>query len=210
MRLSDLLAPGVLEGLVDQAMAREPAGACRRAVTSVWSKRLFSALLSAPLTADLLGEAPDDDPLLTLDGHVVVAAVTAWPAAPRWRPVADWIDGTVEPAIARLSKVGGLSPRVFWSNAAAMIAWLYEHWSALDGWADQAAARRHQVAEADRPDGRANPLRDHIVYRPCDVPGYEAGARMRRVCCLRDRLGQRLCSSCPKIEPAERDRLLAG
>lgn len=210
LRLSALLAPGVLEGMVDQAGAREPAGACRRAVTSVWSKRLFSALLSAPLTADLMGEAPDDDPLLTLDGHVVVAAVMAWPAAPRRRPVTDWIDGTVEPAIARLSKVGGLSPRVFWSNAAAMSAWLYEHWSALPGWADEAAARRHEVTEADRPDGRANPLRDHIVYRPCDVPGYEAGARMRRVCCLRDRLGQRLCSSCPKIEPAARDALLAG
>lgn len=210
MRLSALLASGVLEGMVDRAMAGEPAGACRRAVTSVWSKRLFSALLSAPLTADLLGEAPDDDPLLTLDGHRVAAAVMAWPAPPRRRPVTDWIDGTVEPAIARLSQVGGLSPRVFWSNAAAMVAWLYEHWSTLPDWAGEAAARRQAVAVADRPDGRVNPLRDHIVYRPCSLPGYEAGARMRRVCCLRDRLGQRLCSSCPKIAPAERDILLAG
>ncbi|MFZ8313286.1 (2Fe-2S)-binding protein [Staphylococcus aureus] len=33
---------------------------------------------------------------------------------------------------------------------------------------------------------------------------------MRKVCCLRDRLGQRLCAGCPKIDPAARDRLLAG
>ncbi len=210
LRLSSLVAPGRLEALIGEAASREPEGACRRAVASVWSKRLFQAVLTAGLTADLLGEAPDDDPLLTLDGHVVAAAVVARPAAARNRPVADWIDGTVAPAIGRLSAAGGLSPRVFWSNAATMAAWLYEHWMRLPGWEATAAARRHAVVEADRPDGRTNPLRDHIVYRPCAVPGYEAGARMRKVCCLRDRLGQRLCAGCPKIDPAARDRLLAG
>ncbi len=209
LRLSVLLAPGSLEDLIGQAAALQPAGACRRAVTSVWSKRLFSALFSAGLTADLLGEQPEDDPLLTLDGHAIGAAVVIWPAPPRQRPISEWLDATIAPAITRLAAAGGLSPRVFWSNASAMVAWLYEHWSALPGWEATAAACRHRVTEADRPDGRANPLRDHIVYRPCDVPGYEAGARMRKVCCLRDRLGQRLCSSCPKIAPAERDRLLA-
>lgn len=210
LRLSALLAPGVLEDLIGQAAARHPAAACRRAIASVWSKRLFSSLCAAGLTADLLGCAPDDDPLLTFDGHTIVAAVVAWPAPPRQRPVTEWIDATLAPAITRLSAVGGLSPRVFWSNAATMVAWLYEHWAALPGWEEAAAACRRQVVEESRPDGRANPLRDHIVYRPCDVPGFEAGARMRKVCCLRDRVGQRLCSSCPKIEPAERDRLLAG
>lgn len=210
LRLSALLAPGRLEELIDRAAALQPPGACRRAVTSVWSKRLFSGLVSAGLTAELMGEAAEDDPLLALDGDAVAAVVMAWPAPPRRRPVTAWIDGTIAPVVARLSAVGGLSPRVFWSNAAAMAAWLYEHWSVLPGWAEAAEACRRAATEADLPDGRVNPLRDHIVYRPCDVPGYETGARMRKVCCLRDRLGQRLCSSCPKIAPAERDRLLAG
>jgi len=210
LRLSLLVAPGRLEALIGEAARLEPDGACRRAIASVWSKRLFQAVLSAALTADLLGEAPDDDPLLTLDGHLVAAAVVAWPGPPRRHPVEDWIDGTMAPAIGRLSAAGGLSPRVFWSNAAAMAAWLYEHWMRLPGWETAAASRRHAVVEADRPDRRPNPLRDHIVYRPCAVPGYESGARMRKVCCLRDRLGQRLCAGCPKIDPAARDRLLAG
>lgn len=81
--------------------------------------------------------------------------------------------------------------------------------SALEGVAERAAGLRAALFLAPHLAGYGapNPLRDEISYVATPVPEYPT-MRRRRICCLRDRLGQPLCASCPKITAEARDAVL--
>ena len=94
-------------------------------------------------------------------------------------------------------------------HAAAMLAYLCERWDALPPVAGRSAELRTALFHHHRLPGSAdtNPLAGQISYLATPVPEYPT-LRRRRLCCLRDRLGQPLCASCPKITAEARDATL--
>lgn len=212
--LSVLTSPGHLPSLLHAHRAGLDGGACNRAAASVWSKHLMAALLPGPMLAALAGTVPAADPVVILDRGLPKATLPAVPAAVRAMDpaaAAAWVTGPLASAIGALAAASGLAPRVFWSNAATMLAYLFEKWGDLPEAAERSAILREALFEAPRlaPAGTPNPLLGQISYVATPVPAYPT-VRRRRICCLRDRLGQPLCASCPKIGPEERDRLLAA
>jgi siderophore-iron reductase FhuF len=212
--LGQLLEPGVLAAAFAQAASRGGPEGCLKAGASVWSKSLLSALIVVPAFYALAGSPYRAAPRFVVRAGRPSALVAELPA--RWGEAAPailqaWLESVVAPTVERLAAAANLAPRVFWSNAATMFAWLGERWS---GAAETAAGARQLhdalLFPARWPDGAPNPFHRHIDYVACAVPGYERGTRRRRLCCLRDRLGQTLCAGCPKIEPAARDLLLAA
>jgi ferric iron reductase protein FhuF len=216
IEISALLTAENLEKMLEEDAARYPQPSCRRAAASVWSKYLAAAILAAPALVSLMGERATPFSTLVCSGARPQALVARPPSS--LAPAADprilgtFVAGFVMGAIDRLAKVTGLSPRVFWSNAANIIAYLTERWSKIPSAECRAATMRAAVLDGSLLPGtdRPNPLRGHIGYTPCKVPGWETGARRRRICCLRDRLGQPLCFSCPKITIDARDAILAA
>jgi ferric iron reductase protein FhuF len=216
IEISALFAPDNLHKILEADAARYPEPACRRAAASVWSKHLAAAMLAAPALVALTGGQAIHISALVCSGVRPEALVLRPPAslaaAANPQVLGIFVAGIVTAAIDRLAAVTGLSPRVFWSNAANIIAYLTERWSKIPG--AQCRAARLRAALLDGPllpgTDRPNPLRGHIGYTACDVPGWETGARRRRICCLRDRLGQPLCFSCPKITIDARDAILAA
>lgn len=211
--LAELRGGAPLGALLEAEIARHPEGACPKAIASVWSKPLMAALLPAPTLAALLGHGPDPDPALLFAGGRAAATVAPLPAPRADPPAAAALRGFLEdglgPLIAQLHAASGVSARVFWSNAATMLAYLFEHWTHQPGLDSRAETLRAALVDAPQwPAARPNPLYRQIAYVPCAVPGHSL-ARRRRICCLRDRIGQPLCASCPKIDPAARDALLA-
>ena len=71
------------------------------------------------------------------------------------------------------------------------------------------AAKSNRAANNSQRPSRllAIPLYHHVDYVRTGLASSPP-TRRRRLCCLRDRLGQPLCVSCPKIAPAARDALL--
>lgn len=188
---------------------------CPLGMTSVWSKSLFAALVAGPALAALSGEeAPTSSPVLVfVDGKPTAMRCSAPPrfaGEPAFDGFSRYVETILCPTVLCLSEASGLGPRLFWSNAATMLAYLWESWSKIPMSAERAVRMRREVLDAPVLPGstRPNPFCDHIRYVPSSAPGYETGTRQRRICCLRDRLGQSLCASCPKISATERDALL--
>ncbi|BBK40725.1 hypothetical protein STVA_07450 [Allostella vacuolata] len=203
--LSRLADPGGLRPMIERHRRRFGPDACPRGAASVWSKHLFSALLPMPTLAALAGSSPPADPLVMVVDGLPKAVLADPPGALRESPapdaLADWTDRVLgDVAIAALVAASGLAPRLFWSNAAAMLAYLCEKWDAVPTLAGRAATLR--AALFDRA-----ALRGQIAYVATPVPEYPT-LRRRRLCCLRDRLGQPLCSSCPRITAEARDAIL--
>lgn len=179
--------------------------ACPRGGASVWSKHLFSALLPAAMLRLLAGGKPDGNPLLAFEGHLPKSTLAAQPAGiagpPAASVAAEWITGWLAgQVVTPLAATSGLAPRLFWSNAATMAAYLCEQWEKLPEWT--ASAEQLRAALFGTP-----PLAGQITYVATPVPEYPT-VRRRRLCCIRDRVGQPLCSSCPRIDPIARDTLL--
>lgn len=213
--LADLLSPAALQAALGAARAAAPADACPLAVASVWSKRFLAGLLAGPMVQALAGAPPAaKEAVLSAEG-APVALVAILPedftGAPAAEGLADWLCGPVAGMLDRLSGLSGLASRTYWSNAATLISFLFEHWSRQPAVAGRAALLRAAIMEQPAL-GRLspNPLLRQIAYVPSGAPGYENGTRRRRLCCLRDRIGYRLCASCPKIDPAARDALLTA
>ncbi|BBK29895.1 ferric iron reductase protein FhuF [Stella humosa] len=208
MPLSQVVASATLaEAIERHRRGRFGVDACARASASVWSKSLFSAVLPAQMLAALAGGAPDPDPpLLVVDG--LPKATLALPPAgldgpPALEALAAWTADTLgHLAIAALARQSGLATRLFWSNAATMMAFLCEKWDDVPAVAGRSVALRNALFACE-------PLRGQISYVPTPVPAYPT-MRRRRLCCLRDRVGQRLCTGCPKIADDERDAVLAA
>lgn len=213
--LAGLVEAAGLGAALAAARAAASDSACPFAVASVWSKRLLAGLLAAPMLQALAGAAPAADTAVLSAAGAPVALVARLPAEfvdePAGEALAGWIAGPVAATIGRLSTVSGLASRTYWSNAATLMSFLFEHWSRQPAVATRAAGLRREIMEVPALGVLSpNPLLRQIAYVPSAVPGYERGTRRRRLCCLRDRLGQRLCASCPKIDPAARDALLAA
>ena len=205
LALSRLADPGGLRPMIERHRLRFAPDACPRGAASVWSKHLFSALLPAPALAALAGAPPADDPLLMMvDGlpkAILASPPDAWSASPAPDALAGWTDRVLgDGVIAALAAASGLAPRLFWSNAAAMLAYLCEKWDAVPALAGRSAALRATLFDRET-------LRGQIAYVATPVPEYPT-LRRRRLCCLRDRLGQPLCSSCPRITAEARDAIL--
>lgn len=99
------------------------------------------------------------------------------------------VEGHLVPFVALCAARAGLSPRVFWSNAAVMLDWVLGE---IDTTATLPAARVEAEALLD---GRAGACR---LAHP--LRATSNGGRMRRVCCLRYRLpGVGDCgATCPR------------
>ena len=95
------------------------------------------------------------------------------------------------PLLEAVAEVSGLSPRVPWSNAAAVIAWTLEELAATSP-ARRLLPARRALTSSRWPDGTRNPL---AATRAGVAPG---GVGRRRTCCLRYRLrGFDYCADCP-------------
>ncbi len=216
--LRTLLAPGELAAALDRYSVKWGADACRQASASLWSKSLFAALLPGPTWLALTGRAIPAEPKLAVAGGVPEGFVVPAPSGPCGDPdatsLAAFLIGPVTGSVAALVSASGLAPRVFWSNAASMLAWLIERFEAIPETAEAARGFRAAILNAGSlpPHGVVNPMANLIGYVPTAVPGYPGVTRRRRVCCLWDRLeADQLCASCPKIDPADREaQLLAA
>lgn len=103
----------------------------------------------------------------------------------------------LDPVVALLAARSGLAPRVFWSNAANVVAWYLDNLRTPPTTAAGAARLSARWSDAERHPRFAgtNPL-----YMPHAAPAGGDGptARRRRICCARylsDDCG--LCETCP-------------
>jgi ferric iron reductase protein FhuF len=211
-----LTEPNATEGL-RVALHRARSGnvaACPRATTSVWTKHLFAALLPAPALHALAGRRFDGPPVLLIDNVRPVAMAALPPdricATAEPQHLTDFLRSIADPLIRTLAKEARLAPRLLWSNAANFLAWLFEQWQRSPALAERSAAMASTLFDdATWPDGLANPLHRHVDYVPTTLVEYPV-TRRRRLCCLRDRIGQPLCVTCPKISTEVRDAILRG
>lgn len=165
------------------------AQADRRATVSLWSQYYFAALIvptvavaarlgrRLPVAAAHLRLRADENGapaafLLRDDGAACGGA----------DPLSCLVDGHLAPVIGAMSSAFAATPRLLWSNAAAILEWSLSQAAADD--AAHPGIVRHGfalLAAEALPDGRRNPL-----FEPVRYP-VEGGApvRRRRVCCLR-------------------------
>ena len=189
--LSELLAATRLPSVAARYAASFP-GAGKHAALSSWSQYYLLALVPCATAAAL---AAQQDLPVALDGMGAVLTERGQPCrlcvphggcdtveACPVRRLAPLLRYHLDPLSEALS-VAGLSKRIFWSNAAAVLAWSLGVIAAPE--ADRAAIRASMCAR-DWADGGANPFRDVVGADPA----------RRRVCCLRFRLGER-CGDCP-------------
>jgi ferric iron reductase protein FhuF len=178
-----------------------------RAVATQFSKYWFRAVIPPVLVCAAASRAApvvDADGLrLDTDGagipHLLARDDPAIAHAP-----ADG-DALVEGLFARhldhvvdlLSQRSGLAPRVFWSNAANVVAWYLDNLRdepATAAGAARLAARWSDAARHPRFAGH-NPL--HMPYADPADAGARAGRR-RRICCARYLSADcALCETCP-------------
>ncbi|HEV7368478.1 MAG TPA: siderophore-iron reductase FhuF [Arenibaculum sp.] len=207
-----LLGEGLAAALATYG-ARWPGGD-PRAVGSDWTKAYFRTVLPpllAPVFAGVVITAAPSDLWVRTEGGEPVAVHLRTGAAVRGeqRDPADLapfygalLGRHAARVVAAVREASGLSPRVAWSNLGGLLAFAYR---TLAGRPELAgAAARHAEAVLGRPevpwfDGR-NPLLDPVRTIPVGIPGLPEVAHVRRVCCLRDRLGQTLCLSCPRLD----------
>jgi ferric iron reductase protein FhuF len=214
LRAIDLAKPGAvgeLREVLHRALSRDRA-ACPRATASIWSKYLVAAMLPAPALHALAGVRLETSPVLLLDGMRPAAMVASPPtqlcAAAEPRHLVTFLRIFAEPALRAVAQDVRLAPRVLWSNAANFLAWLFEQWRRSPVLVERTETLASAILTAAAwPDGTANPLHRQVDYVPTPLAGVPV-TRHRRLCCLRDRLGQPLCVTCPKISAEARDAIL--
>ena len=87
----------------------------------------------------------------------------------------------LDPLIAVLAKESGLSRKVFWTNAAAYLAWIVDEVGRQSG-EHLGTEGQRLLSSSHWPDGWKNPMHGAIRYA-LDENGETVGHR--RVCCLR-------------------------
>lgn len=184
-----------------------------RAVATQFSKYWFRAAIPPALVCAAAGRAgPDMAPaglrletdaaglphLLAPDDPAIAAAPADGDAVLE-RLCAAHLD----PAVAWLAARSGLAPRVFWSNAANVIAWYLDQlrtWPATGPGAAALAARWTDSARHPRFPGR-NPLhmpRAHGSDASGGSGASPGAPRRRRICCARYLSADwELCETCP-------------
>lgn len=203
---ASFLDPATLQARLDLLHRRYPGGD-RRAVASLWTKYYLAALLPGPIAAHAadmsLDAAAGATRIVLVDGlpaalrlpdPVVIDGDEAW---------ARLFAGHVAPLFKTVRGLCGVSARVLWSNAgnvAAYVLGTLAHAGADGAALRVAAAYRSLFDRADLPwHAGPNPLRDPVTWIALDEPDLPARVHRRRLCCLRWRLGESYCYSCPRI-----------
>lgn len=190
--LPDLLAVSRLPVIAARYAASFP-GAGTQAALSLWSHYYLLALVPCATAAALSvqRELP-----LALGGMSAVLSDAGHPC--RLCLPHDGRDSAEGCPIRRLAPLlvehlvplcealaaTGLSKLIFWSNAAAVLAWSLD---VVSGPEDERRAVRASMSSIEWVDGVSNPFRAVIGNDPSE----------RRICCLRFRL-QQACPGCPK------------
>lgn len=198
--IAALLTREGLAHALDRAAAEYPEGSDRRAIASLWSKTYLRGIIPAPMIAAVGGLPLDLTPsacALRADfSALVVRRTVSGPEA---------IAGlyTHLTALAEgLKAASSIAPRVIWSNAANLLTATLERLAQLSPVA--VGLRRDLLEAAQRVDGSANPLFDHIRWITPGHPDLPETVRQRRICCIRDLIpGKPLCSTCPKLTVAD-------
>lgn len=206
---TDFLEPGHLSAVL-AAYGQTWAGCDRRAVASDWTKAYFRALIPAVVVPALCGIGVDGG-----NGNTRLALDGARPSQLGFARLEDGVAvdvdaiygrllaGHVQPLAEAVRAVSGLSARVVWSNAGNLIAFLFREAGRLPALAPAAEAQaaavtgRRAVPYLTGP----NPLFEPVRMIPVAVSEGIVSVPRRRVCCLRDRLGESLCTSCPRLAP---------
>lgn len=168
----------------------------RAALVSLWSMYYLAALIVPPTAALLCCDRVLPVGFAELGMTIDPAGLAAFrlpgigcPAGASCRRFDTLVDGHLAPFVTLCAARAGVSPRVFWSNAAVMLDWALKELGTAD---TVPAARAEAEALLDGSAGAcrlAHPLR-----------GNADGTRTRRVCCLRYRLpGVADCGgTCPR------------
>jgi len=178
-------------------------GADRRAVTSLWSKWYFDALIPPVVVASLLlnhGFPLDLDGIgVVLDDDGKAQAIRLPHEGSRIEPedvferFAPLTLGHMEPFVEALSIKGRGSPKIFWSNAGNLLENLLRRMRASAMVPEAAMVQGEMLLQARGwPERRSNPL-----FQPVRYLGQD-GIRTRRICCLRYLVPSlEICTSCP-------------
>ncbi|GEM_PF-6812752 len=191
--LPDLLAVSRLPMIAARYAASFP-GAGTQAALSLWSHYYLLALVPCATAAAL---AVQRELPLALGGMSAVLTDEGHPC--RLCLPHDGRDSVEGCPVRRLAPLlfehlvplcdalaaTGLSKLIFWSNAAAVLAWSLD---VVSGPEVDRAALRASMSATEWVKGVANPFRSVIGSDPSE----------RRICCLRFRL-QQPCPGCPKI-----------
>lgn len=212
----------VLAPLLDRFASLQD-GAPRNAVVSLWSQYYF-ATLCLPLMASALACGENSVAigqsaiLMDESGKPAAVKITRGCAGPKAceTPLDPVLDDHLCPLATTLAKLGGLSEKVIWGNAAHYLEW-FIGWLGTQGSLPEAtrAGLRHCLERDRLPDGRPNPLKGAIRYeggQAATDPQTAAGApdlRRRKVCCLRYVIpGMVTCGGlCPRPEIRAQARL---
>lgn len=182
----------LLDGGAERLMARFAAlypDSDRRALVSMWTQWHFGALVIPATVATLVC---DRDLPIELDRIAIVpqeAGLTSAIVIPDegaahaggGERFARLLDGHVAPLIAQLAGQFRVSPRLIWSNAAAIFEWALQQVPDGAGQEEARAEARDWLERRLDPAGQRNPMFDQVRY-PL-VAGEPA--RRRKLCCLR-------------------------
>jgi ferric iron reductase protein FhuF len=182
----------LLDGGAERLMARFAAlypDSDRRALVSMWTQWHFGALVIPATVATL---ACDRDLPIELDRIAIVpqeAGLTSAIVIPDegaahaggGERFARLLDGHVAPLIAQLAGQFRVSPRLIWSNAAAIFEWALQQVPDGAGQEEARAEARDWLERRLDPAGQRNPMFDQVRY-PL-VAGEPV--RRRKLCCLR-------------------------
>ncbi|WP_447555496.1 siderophore-iron reductase FhuF [Vreelandella sp. EE22] len=197
--------PALLEQNVAQYAAHYPGGDIR-AITSLWSKWLFSTLTVPTVVSHLLLDkalpVSLDQTYVLLNeqgcakglwlAHDGEYATTDEPAARFSALVAEhWA-----PLIERLSAISGAAPRVFWSNAGTYLDYYVNLLAEHPFVRPHALNAARALLESRTLQGARNPLYQPVrTYTP---KGSDEEKQVRKLCCLRYLLDEfSVCSNCP-------------
>jgi len=118
----------------------------------------------------------------------------------------------LKPAIEILAKSVQLSPRVLWNNAGNLFELLFGITEEIPALATTTRIDRDRILNGSDffNTGFRNPLREPVRYITPHSDLLPRPMRVRRQCCLRNRItGEALCSACPHLLSLDDDELCA-
>ncbi len=207
--LCALLAPDEFDRVLTRFGMRYP-DSDRRGLASIWSKYYFSRLIPPAVAASLILDyclPLDLDALqLVLDEQGTPVAFKLpnpgrpWATKPTdtFQRFHGLVEAHMRPFIDTVAGLARVSSKVLWSNAGNYFEWLLGVLATALPQAD--LSHGHDLLNAcNLGDGRRNPLYLPVHYVP--VAGQTGMKRVRRVCCLRYRVGGlEYCASCPLLD----------
>jgi ferric iron reductase protein FhuF len=202
----ELMNPGTLDTLMIAAAAHLGEGD-RRALMSLWCIEYVHVLMPVVVVATLLlnRQLPLAlaDIALILDEEEIPGAIRLPDegcVSQTDDPFVNFstlIRSNLEPLFDAWAAYSGVSQRVLWTNAANLFEAILRGLQRLPNVPPEALAPAERlVTDSHWPDGRRNPFRQPVIYRP-DHPTTH---RWRRVCCVRYLIPRYdYCSNCPHL-----------